>query len=64
MGVSMRKQAEGSISGGYKGNMCIKCLVILLVHVQQDNICAKVLLVIVATSAMGSASGESTRCLR
>ena len=62
MGVAMCKQAEGSVSGGYKGNMCIKCLVVLLV--QQDNICAKVLLVIIATSAMGSVSDESTRCLR
>ena len=56
MGVGMRKQAEGSVSRGYKGNMCIKCLVVVLV--QQDNICAKVLLVIITTSAMGSVSGE------
>ena len=56
MGVAMRKQAEGSVSGGYQDNMCIKCLVVLLL--QQDNICAKVLLVIIATSAMGSVSGE------
>ena len=33
MGVAMRKQAEGSISRCYKGNMCIKCLVI----VQKDE---------------------------
>ena len=52
----MRKQAEGSVSMCYKGNMCIKCLVVVLV--QQGNICAKVLLVIIATSAMGSVSGE------
>ena len=51
----MRKQTEGSISRGYKGNMCTKCLVVILV--QQDNICAKVLLVLIATSAIGSVSG-------
>ena len=62
MGVAMHKQAEGSVSRGYKGNMCIKCLVVVLV--QQDNICAKVLLVIIATSAMGDVSGEQTGCLR
>ena len=55
MAFAMRKQGEGSISRGYKGNMCMKSLAVILV--QQDNICAKILLILIATSAMGSVSG-------
>ena len=55
MSFAKRKQDEGSISRGYKGNMCTKSLVVILV--QQDNICAKVLLVLIATGTMGSVIG-------
>ena len=57
----MHKQAEGSISRGYKGNICTKCLVSNTGTIGQymhkstssNN-----------TGAMGSVSGAKTGCSR